>query len=62
MNLLVVIVCYRAAELTIDCLRSLSSEIRLVPGAKVAVCENGTGGDSAKKLAEAIEATGFRSR
>lgn len=59
MNLLVVIVCYRVAELTIDCLRSLSSEIRSVPGAKVAVCENGTGGDSAKKLAEAIEENGW---
>ena len=36
MNLLVVIVCYRATELTIECLRSLGSEIRAIPEAKVA--------------------------
>ena len=59
MKLLVVIVCYRAVELTIDCLRSLSSEIAAIPGAKVAVCENGTGGDSAQKLADAIRAEGW---
>ena len=59
MNLLVVIVCYRAAELTINCLRSLSAEICSLPGAKVAVCENGTGDESAKKLADAIQAEGW---
>jgi len=58
-NVLVVIVCYRAAELTIDCLRSLSSEIFSVPGAKVVVCDNGTEGNSAKTLADAIEAEGW---
>ena len=59
MKLLIVIVCYRAVELTIDCLRSLSEEIQSIPGAKVAVCENGTGGDSAKRLAGAIKAEGW---
>lgn len=59
MNLLIVIVCYRAVELTIDCLRSLSKEIYSVPEARVAVCENGTGGDSAARIAQAIRAEGW---
>ncbi len=59
MNVLVVIVCYRAVDLTIDCLRSLRPEIETVPGTKVAVCENGTGGDAAVKLARAIEDEGW---
>jgi GT2 family glycosyltransferase len=59
MKLLIVIVCYRAVDLTIECLRSLSTEIRSVPDAKVAVCENGTGGDSAQRLADAIEREGW---
>ncbi|MFH1111376.1 MAG: glycosyltransferase family 2 protein [Planctomycetota bacterium] len=59
MNLLVVIVCYRAPELTIDCLRSLSTEVATVPGTKVAVCENGTGGESARKIEGAISTYGW---
>ena len=59
MNLLVVIVSYRVAHLTIDCLRSLSGQIREVPGARVAVCENGTGDDSAERIAGVIRAEGW---
>ena len=55
MKLLVVITSYRVTDLTIDCLRSLSEEIRRVPGTRVAVCENGTGGDAADRLRQAIE-------
>ena len=44
MKLLVIILNYRVTDLTIDCLRSLVPEIPSVPGLKVAVCENGTGG------------------
>jgi N-acetylglucosaminyl-diphospho-decaprenol L-rhamnosyltransferase len=55
MKLLVVIVSYRVTELTIDCLRSLSGEIRRIPGTRVALCENGTGGDAADRLRRAIE-------
>jgi len=47
MKLLVVVAGYRVTDLTIDCLRSLSAEIHHVLGARVAVCENGTGGDAA---------------
>src|SRR5579859_5340127 len=59
MKLLVVIVNYRVTDLTIDCLRSLSGEIHRVPGTKVAVCENGTGPEDARRLREAIDANGW---
>ena len=55
MKLLVVVLCYRVPDLTIDCLRSLSREIGRVPDAKVALCENGTGGDTADRLSLSIE-------
>jgi GT2 family glycosyltransferase len=60
MKLLVVVVSYRVTDLTIDCLRSLSVEIGRVPGARVAVCENGTGGDAADRLRRAIEENRWR--
>ena len=59
MKLLVVIVSYRVTDLTIDCLRSLSGEILRVPGTKVAVCENGTGPEDARRLGEAIVLNGW---
>lgn len=59
MKLLVVIVCYRVPDLTIDCLRSLSGEVGRVPGTKVAVCENGTGEDAADRIATAIADNGW---
>jgi GT2 family glycosyltransferase len=59
MKLLVVILCYKVPELTIDCLRSLSREIDRVPGTKVAVCENGTGGDAAEQIRTAIAENGW---
>jgi GT2 family glycosyltransferase len=55
MKLLVVVLCYRVVDLTIDCLRSLSKEIGRVPGTRVGVLENGTGGDAAERLKKAIE-------
>lgn len=54
MKLLVVIVNYRVADLTIDCLRSIAAEINSVPDTRVAVCENGTGDDSAGRIQKAI--------
>lgn len=59
MKLLVVIVNYRATELTINCLRSLRPQIAEIPGAGVAVCENGSGDDAVAKLATAIDAEGW---
>ncbi len=59
-KLLVVIVNYRVAHLTIDCLRSVAEEVHRVDGTQVAVCENGTGDDSAEKIQKAIDADGWR--
>ncbi|MDR3622636.1 MAG: glycosyltransferase family 2 protein [Paludisphaera borealis] len=61
MKLLVAVVCYRVPDLTIDCLRSLSGEIDRAPGTRVAVCENGTGGDAADRLRRAIDENGWGS-
>jgi N-acetylglucosaminyl-diphospho-decaprenol L-rhamnosyltransferase len=55
MKLLVVIVNYRVTHLTIDCLHSVAEEIGQVPGTHVAVCENGTGDDSAARIQKAID-------
>jgi N-acetylglucosaminyl-diphospho-decaprenol L-rhamnosyltransferase len=60
MKLLVVIVNYRVAHLTIDCLHSLADEIERLPESHVAVCENGTGDDSAEKIQKAIDDNGWR--
>jgi N-acetylglucosaminyl-diphospho-decaprenol L-rhamnosyltransferase len=61
MKLLVVILNYRVAHLTIDCLRSIAEEIGRVPGAHVAVCENGTGDDSTERIRKAISDNGWDS-
>ncbi len=61
MKLYIVILCYRVPDLTIDCLRSLSSEIGKVPGAKVGLLENGSGGDCAERLRQAIRENGWGS-
>jgi N-acetylglucosaminyl-diphospho-decaprenol L-rhamnosyltransferase len=61
MKLLVVIVTYRVADLTIDCLHSMAGEIASVPGIHVAVCENGTGDDSAERIQQAITDNGWGS-
>jgi GT2 family glycosyltransferase len=58
-KLLVIILNYRVTDLTIDCLGSLVPEIPRVPGMKVAVCENGTGGDAEQRLREAITGNGW---
>jgi len=55
LKLLIVISSYRVTDLTIDCLHSLSSKVGRVPGTRVAVCENGSGGDAAERLQRAIE-------
>ncbi len=60
MKLLVVILNYRVTELTVDCLRSLEPHWREVPGTRVAVLENGTGGDAYERLREAVEANGWQ--
>jgi N-acetylglucosaminyl-diphospho-decaprenol L-rhamnosyltransferase len=59
LRLLVIIANYKVAHLTIDCLRSLAEEISNVPGTHVAVCENGTGDDSAQRIQRAIDDNGW---
>ena len=55
MRLLIVIVNYRSASLTIDCLRSLAPEINNVPGSvRVVITDNASGDDSVEKLAAAL--------
>jgi N-acetylglucosaminyl-diphospho-decaprenol L-rhamnosyltransferase len=61
MKLLVVIVNYRVAHLTIDCLHSVAEEVASVPETHVAVCENGTGDDSADRIQRAITDNGWAS-
>jgi N-acetylglucosaminyl-diphospho-decaprenol L-rhamnosyltransferase len=61
MKLLVVIVSYRVTDLTIDCLRSLSGQAGRCQGVRVAVCENGTGGDAEERLRRAIDENGWNS-
>ena len=58
-ELLVVIVCFRAADLTVDCLRSLAPEVAAVPGVRVAICENGTGPEAVAEIRGAIEREGW---
>jgi N-acetylglucosaminyl-diphospho-decaprenol L-rhamnosyltransferase len=61
MRLLIVIVNYKVADLTIQCLRSLTPEVARVPGMRVAVCENGTGPESVQTLQRAIDENGWAS-
>ena len=55
MKLLVVIVNYRTADLTIACLRSLVDEIARVPGARVVITDNASGDDSVERISRAID-------
>ena len=61
MKLFVVIVNYRVALLTIDCLRSVAAEIAGFPDMQVGVCENGTGDDSAAQIQRAIDENAWSS-
>lgn len=54
LKLFIVIVNYRVTDLAIACLRSVATEIQSVPGSEVAICENGSGDDSAERIQRAI--------
>jgi len=58
-RLIVVIVNYRTPDLTIDCLRSLVSEVRSLPGTRVVVSDNDSGDGSVEKIGTAIETEGW---
>lgn len=55
-SLLVVILNYRTASLTIDCLRSLVSEVRSLSSTRVVVADNASGDGSVEQIAAVIEA------
>jgi GT2 family glycosyltransferase len=58
--LLIVIVNYRTAQLTLDCLGSLAPEIQSLPrGTKVVVTDNASGDDSAQRLRSAVREQGW---
>jgi GT2 family glycosyltransferase len=57
-GVLIVVVNYRSAALTIDCLRSLEPEVGPL-GARAIVVEGGSGDDSAEVLAAAIAERGW---
>lgn len=56
MKLLVVIVCYKVPDLTIDCLRSLEPEIARIPDSRAGICENASGGGAVERIQQAIDA------
>jgi hypothetical protein len=58
-RLIVVIVNYRTPDLTIDCLRSLVSEVRSLPGTRVVVTDNDSGDSSVEQIGAAIETEGW---
>jgi len=53
--LLIVIVNYRTASLTLDCLYSLVSEVQALPGTKVIVSDNASGDDSILQIQSVID-------
>jgi GT2 family glycosyltransferase len=53
-HLLIVIVNYRTAELTIDCVRSVAEEMRTLPDARVVITDNASPDDSAGRIEEAL--------
>lgn len=58
-RLLIVTVNYRTAHLVIESLRSLASEIELLPQTKVAIVDNDSGDDSVEKIGAAIASEGW---
>lgn len=57
----IVIVNYRTAELAIDCLRSLSTQVADLAGGRVVVVDNASGDSSVEKMRAAIDREGWSS-
>ena len=57
--LLITIVNYRVPNLTINCLRSLESEVQALSGTKVVVIDNDSNDDSIEQIQTAIEQNGW---
>lgn len=60
-GLVVAIVNWRSADLTIECLRSIADQIEDVPTCRVFVVDNGSADGSAERIAAAIEKHGWSS-
>jgi len=58
-EILVVMTCFRAADLTIDCLETLEPEVSERQDVRVMVCENGSGPESVERLEAAIREHGW---
>ena len=58
-RLLIVIVNYRTASLTIDCLRSLADEIPALGDTRVVVIDNASADDSPARISDAIVSNGW---
>lgn len=59
-RVLIAIVNYRTANLVIDCLESLASEIMACPHVRAVVVDNASGDGSAERIAAAIAARGWQ--
>lgn len=59
MRVLIVIVNYRTASLTVDCLRSLAGQIPAAADTRVVVVDNASGDDSPARIAQAIADNGW---
>lgn len=55
----VIVVNYKAAELTIDCLHSMVDEVKEIASCRVIVVDNASGDGSAERLQDAIDAHGW---
>lgn len=60
-ELVVAVVNWRTADLTIDCLRSIGEQLADVPTCHVYVVDNGSGDGSAERIGNAIAANGWQS-
>lgn len=55
MKILVVIVNWRTADLTVDCLRSIAEEAEALPGMRVVVTDNASGDGSVERIRAVID-------
>ncbi len=62
MRLLILMVNYHGCDLTVDCLKSLRTELDALPDVHIGLCENGSGEKELQKLASAIETLGLEQR
>jgi GT2 family glycosyltransferase len=60
MRLLIVIVNYRTASLTIDCLRSLADELPSIEGTRVIITDNASGDESVEQIGTAIHTNNWQ--